>query len=975
MKPDEIKSWLEMLNEVLNLPSALLWIVGVVVFLVGVTKLSEIIAAMLESLKKIGFRYSFTNAEQKLVNRLSQQFCLVLRSDLDAIAKAENWNDQWFTDLEAEVEAEGGYYDTALSRLFKRRSHGIRRVPSLVQAIESSTERCMLLVGEPGSGKSIALRHLARILADRGAQRCAAKPRIPLYINLKELPPCDLSALNADFIKQFVLDHVRRGDSDTAEYVREHWQSYKEQGIWLFLFDSFDEIPAVLHAPNNSPVVAVHSQALRQFMDGMGDCRGVLASREYKGPEALPWSKLRIMPLNEQRQEQLIQNTFLSEPLKNLVRQHLAAVESGIFGNPLFMSLLCRYVADIKDIPKNDHDLLNNHIQRLTERDPDYVQRKYGLNGAQLLEGATLLAVLFAELPDLSLAPKFDDIESAFADKGYVFPVELVQLLSALIEIKIGRCDVKEARAGDRRFTFSHRRYQETLFVQYLAKNPEHIPIEQLLLEHRWREFTVTLIQSQPTEVVDRISQAATKLIDNFTPITISVPSELAKGLHYFDWQNEQSRSLLSLLQLLNQGFVRRLDIVPDTLRLAIARQLVPCWNTGDLYDKLMVVRHGGLLPKFEYQKILEWAVATRTDELLAASFENAQFLDHLPEEMSEWLRRHFADEVLLAKNKIALYKLEAYGGYLPKDFGETIIFNRCRKLRALFYRYWLPRLPNTKLSRSEILSLPIMFMATLMMVFWLFVIISQLAEPSTKDVYSSCFWNWNSECLFKGTPLHEQPLQWLISSKSLGYEPSNSLNRLFGIWLVLTTSLVLWLELRATPVRLTLINFVRYLPKEIRLVLSALKLPLLLPVFFFFLLYLLEFGYTSLPLIAMTLVTLAILATYLLFDYLKISMQKVLAQNKHQQNVLAMNVSVWTKIQQANSPKELKAWLKHMDKIWLTDLHATRAILRYAQNRFDTGYLLLNDAAITSDIANIEVHAASKYCLSKVIENDFQKA
>jgi len=169
------------------------------------------------------------------------------------MAKLENWNDQWFTDLEAEVEADGGYYNGPFNRLIGRSSIGVRRVASLMLAIKTSAEKRMVLVGEPGSGKSIALRHLARQLAEIGVSLKGERLQIPLYINLKELPSHDLSTLNADFIENFVKDHVRRGDSDTAEYLREHWQDFKSRGIWFFLFDSFDEIPAILHAAERQP--------------------------------------------------------------------------------------------------------------------------------------------------------------------------------------------------------------------------------------------------------------------------------------------------------------------------------------------------------------------------------------------------------------------------------------------------------------------------------------------------------------------------------------------------------------------------------------------------------------------------------------------------------------------------------------------------------------------------------------------------
>jgi len=233
------------------------------------------LATVVTNAKALGFNYLSSKEKKRAIQR-KKQFSGVLRSDLDSIAKAENWNDQWFTDLEAEVEAEGSYFNNAFNKIVRKKSYGIRRVPSLINAIQTGNERCMLLVGEPGSGKSIALRHLGRELAERG-ERGDLKDLAPLYINLKELPQYPGKQIDADFIKDFVINHIRRGDGDTSDFVKEHWQEYKEKGIWFFLFDSFDEIPAVLHAPNGSPVLADHSRAIRQFMDGMGRCRSLLA--------------------------------------------------------------------------------------------------------------------------------------------------------------------------------------------------------------------------------------------------------------------------------------------------------------------------------------------------------------------------------------------------------------------------------------------------------------------------------------------------------------------------------------------------------------------------------------------------------------------------------------------------------------------------------------------------------------------------
>jgi hypothetical protein len=85
--------------------------------------------------------------------------------------------------------------------------------------------------------------------------------------NLKELGATFDGEVNADAIKQFVLDNIRRGDADTVAYVKQHWDEYRAEGMWFFLFDSFDEIPAVLHAPTGSAVIRKYAEAIRQFLE------------------------------------------------------------------------------------------------------------------------------------------------------------------------------------------------------------------------------------------------------------------------------------------------------------------------------------------------------------------------------------------------------------------------------------------------------------------------------------------------------------------------------------------------------------------------------------------------------------------------------------------------------------------------------------------------------------------------------------
>jgi hypothetical protein len=618
---------------------------------------------------------------KRLEIKRRQQFCRVLRSDLDVIAKAENWNDQWFADLEAEVRAEGVYYASPLEKLLRRRVSGSRKEPSLMAAISNSSERCLLLVGEPGSGKSVALRHLAHQLTEDGIQSKSASALVPLYVNLRELADIPEAELCADRIKQFVLENVRRGDADTASYVREKWQQYINQGVWFFLFDSFDEIPAVLHAATGSNTIKRYSDAVRQFMSGMGNCRGILASREFKGPESIPWRKLIILALDSKRQSELIVNAMLSAEQQKLVHRHLVNSDA-TFRNPLFLSLLCRYVRDNNRPPAHDYDLVYRQIERLANRDIDHLRSRYQLEPADLMEGAKVIAACFALNEKFGLAPKWEALAEVMrTDKAG--QTRVLDLLAALVDLKIGRADVKEAKTGDRRFAFAHRRYQETLFVDYLAANPSTVSARELLLDARWREYAVTFLQSQPLTQCEPLIAAAQQILEEWSAREpTSVLPEFGGHGAYFCWDRDRELHLLPLLQ---QGLHARQESVASPLQRAAERFLMPRWNQGDAYDRWRVLTFASLMPSSTLERLIGASVDDQIHRMREAAFAAAGFVRSMPQALSAWVRQRLADDTLLAQNSVELSKVELLGAKLPSSLQSLLIFDRCVKLRKIY--------------------------------------------------------------------------------------------------------------------------------------------------------------------------------------------------------------------------------------------------------------------------------------------------
>ena len=656
------------------------FLVFVIVF-VWLFKLAlDLYVGLTEVTEKVGWNL-FLSREKKDLIRKRKGFCQMLQSDVVSLSKAESWNDQFFTDLDAEVEAEGLFYASSFDRIRKRSSTGIRRIPSLMRAIETSGDQFVVLIGEPGSGKSVALRHLAMEMTRKTIKSNGVKASVPLYINLKELEPPGELGFTAGYVKQFVLDNVRRGDADTVEYVRENWDSYRDSGQWFFLFDSFDEIPEVMHSPSGGKVIQNYSEAIRLFLSGMGPCRGVVASREFKGPEALPWPRVRALPLSPRRQELLLKNSMLNPAGRKMTMQHIGRVQSPLHRNPMFLALLCRHVKKTGAVPSVDHALLVAHISSLASRDEDYLSRKYNLTPKLLLGHAQEVAVLMAENPDLGLAPKYDDLREKLMRKGHPHTYADA-IIAALVDMKIGRTDVQEARPGDRRFTFSHRRYQETLYVELLGRRRGHIPARTLLLDSSMREYTVTLLQSQSPDIIKPILEEAEKILGEYKNNPIQVDEGFG-DLTYFEWLNDPATHVCEVLQA---GMAARRHEVSTELKAAVRSVLQERWLGGDHFDRRMILEVGGMLPQGDLVKFIEYAVTSGEVHAERAAFGKVAFLDEAPRELMEWLTLQITEQTLAATSRAAVLRMEAFAFSLPEKIGARLAFLRASGLRRLVY-------------------------------------------------------------------------------------------------------------------------------------------------------------------------------------------------------------------------------------------------------------------------------------------------
>jgi NACHT domain len=415
-----------------------------------------------------------------------ESICESLSNHIRDIDRATNWSHEYYTPLDAEVEI-----DT---------TNGSKKiVKDLLTAIKESEERLFLLIGDPGAGKSVALRKLCLDILKESVK----KEYIPIYINLKEwvttnnwskTPPTwqDLEI----FVKASLLEK----DRYLADFFEQHYNVLDENGNLFFILDSFDEIPQVLGTSSDSKLIEDLSIVCREFLQGAKQKRskGILASREFRMPRNEYFgakTTLWIRPFNFEKIETCLKQNGKTPNIKieQLLKERPELVPN--LRSPFITSLFKAYLNNNNNnLPKNQADLFENYIHTSIEK-------------AQLRLGQ--MEIPFDEILNVTI----QIAKIIFSDVGLQAPLSILRKkistphFDSIIEIlkytRIARSDSN----GIGQFSFAHRRFYEYFIVQDLLKSGvANLPLENIPTDSRWRDTLVLYCEVAPFSEAKRIA-------------------------------------------------------------------------------------------------------------------------------------------------------------------------------------------------------------------------------------------------------------------------------------------------------------------------------------------------------------------------------------------------------------------------------------------------------------------------------------
>jgi hypothetical protein len=563
-------------------------------------------------------------------------FAGLLTDDLAARDRETNWSHAYFTPLEAEVEVEGS---------------GRRRLTDLLSALRKFRKsRAYLVLGDPGSGKSVALRQLCRELL----KEVSRTHHVPLYVNLREwkadpfwtnqnLPHvADVIASLHQFVKTNVSERL---DIAGQIFIRDQFDRLLETGRLFLILDSFDEIGVLLDADERSPIVRLFSDAIGRFLRGSHQGRGILASRVFHRPtDEFPHdSRLEIRSLSDARVQLFIRRRF--EKRGHSLLRTLLTTRNDLLSaarNPFTAALLLDYVEH-----HPGPDPFPPHRAQLHE---DYTRQRIR-DAAQLLRREHLAAPLWhlcCHLGHTMLQRATLEIPAVEIQKDFPAgtPEDALETLT--------RCRIlRTGRGAEHNISFSHRRFAEFFAATYLLTSETELPLDSIPTDSRWRDTLVIFSEICSDDTARLIANGCWKEIEPYFADSQTASSE-------------QRLRAIHCLRFLADAFPQRNGACSDFMDKLTVRLTKTVEESKDILLKKLTVEAAGLIPPLQLPIFLTPARRKSDSWVRETAFHSSRRAETANAPLREAICNYAAvtsDVILLRRGRQLLYILSMSPG------------------------------------------------------------------------------------------------------------------------------------------------------------------------------------------------------------------------------------------------------------------------------------------------------------------------
>lgn len=505
-----------------------------------------------------------------------------------------------------------------------------------VTATLRNSRQPIVLLGDPGSGKSVTLRHLAQSLAEQ-PKFVNHMPILPLYLHLgryRQTVKGGLPGRFSDFVKSELTKVVPRGD-----VVLSVLDSALAQGRIFLLLDAMDEMPTRHYTER--------VEKINRFLtEESGRNQVVIACRRREYTGSLPHSELIIEPFLPSHIRTYLDKhwelyagrlgTGANDPAVRDAYMMLAETSHPMHGlatNPFSLKLLANYFFSTGGrMPSVQADLFEDYIGRRLS--VEGTRRKLGQsqqNNVLQQWGAMAFDAIRGNLGTFLRQPKRRKRSSAAETQGDAAAKALIGAVDIGVECGLMR---KEA---DNAIRFEHHRLLEFLAAQHWDKQDKLLAIDSDHLANPWWRETLVLraaITAQPETLIKKIARAIDRRY--LAALKLQFKDEPTET------EVEDSETLrlngIVALELVLACTRQRVTSVSDELFTWLAPLLMAVPQHGTLIEKVRLARSLRGIPLKYSHPVLAALAATDSDWLAREVFGAIDEADYDTQEFSEVL-------------------------------------------------------------------------------------------------------------------------------------------------------------------------------------------------------------------------------------------------------------------------------------------------------------------------------------------------
>jgi hypothetical protein len=466
-----------------------------------------------------------------------------------------------------------------------------------------------------------------------------------------------------------------------SAFFKEYLGRLHVDGRIFWIFDSFDEIPAILDVHHSETLIRVISNVISRFArqggtEGNGS-RAVISSRYHRRP-VLPAdiaTRLDIRPFGEDKIVEALNRVrdFPRSLITSLLSQRQDLIP--LARTPFYLGLIAEFGLRYRRLPHTQVELFEAHVLSRVGSDQMKIQYLRDADTVNVIRLAEDIAHFLFSSERYGLESPIDELRAAFP------LVDVGRMIERLKDARL----LRVGRPPQQICSFSHRRIQEYFVIRHMIREGEEFDHEWVALDSRMRDAAVLYVELASEEKAESIAHRCWLDIEKVPPAVI-------------DYGNARFWRALHCQRFLAEAFRARLRALESFRNQMAERALTTLEQTKDLITAKLAVETVGLLPEDKIPDALAVSLGHGDAWIRESAVNASRFLPKVRPDLAGRIWRSIAsmeDEDFSREQTRLSYAFQLSSGFMEvaklieQRSWDNINWHRHGKWIAGIARFW----------------------------------------------------------------------------------------------------------------------------------------------------------------------------------------------------------------------------------------------------------------------------------------------